>query len=80
MFMILLWCKKTDAISYSSDKKVVLKKSCCNRLAEESFFFLQDYALIVPAEQHGRGDLELLPIDKSGDFLTMCVNEGFELK
>ncbi|PVD23436.1 hypothetical protein C0Q70_16705 [Pomacea canaliculata] len=39
-----------------------------------------DYALIVPAEQHGRGDLELLPIDKSGDFLTMCVNEGFELK
>nr|KAG5701572.1 hypothetical protein BaRGS_024822 [Batillaria attramentaria] len=38
-----------------------------------------DYALIVPAEYYTPFDLELQPIDKSGDFLTNCVNEGFEL-
>ena len=40
----------------------------------------QDYALIVPAETYTPFDLELQPIDTSGDFFTECVDEGFVLK
>ncbi|KAK7100839.1 laminin subunit alpha-like isoform X2 [Littorina saxatilis] len=39
-----------------------------------------DYALIVPSERYTPFDLVLQPIDRSGDFLTQCVDEGFRLK
>ncbi|XP_071119471.1 laminin subunit alpha-like [Haliotis cracherodii] len=39
-----------------------------------------DYVLIAPANQYNMRNLDLHPIDKSGDFLTECVNDGFELR
>ncbi|XP_041356694.1 laminin subunit alpha-like [Gigantopelta aegis] len=39
-----------------------------------------DYVLASPANQFSPRDLELQPIDKSGEFLEQCVDEGFVLK
>ncbi|XP_012943161.1 laminin subunit alpha isoform X2 [Aplysia californica] len=39
-----------------------------------------DYLLIVPMDQYHKDYMDLLPVDKSGDFLNMCVDEGFQLK
>ncbi|BFY99968.1 hypothetical protein BsWGS_03008 [Bradybaena similaris] len=39
-----------------------------------------DYLLIVPADQFSKDYLDLAPIDKSEDFLSLCVDEGFQLR
>uniref|UniRef100_A0A0B7BNE7 Laminin subunit alpha n=1 Tax=Arion vulgaris TaxID=1028688 RepID=A0A0B7BNE7_9EUPU len=39
-----------------------------------------DYLLIVPADQFSKDYLDLSPIDKSEYFLSLCVDEGFQLR
>ncbi|KAH9496293.1 hypothetical protein Btru_018041, partial [Bulinus truncatus] len=39
-----------------------------------------DYMLIVPVDQFNTDFLDILPVDKSAEFLTKCVDAGFQLK
>ncbi|XP_059144333.1 laminin subunit alpha-like [Physella acuta] len=39
-----------------------------------------DYLLIVPQDQYKYDVLDVQPIDKSGEFLNLCVDEGFQLR
>ncbi|CAL1548003.1 unnamed protein product [Lymnaea stagnalis] len=39
-----------------------------------------DYLLIVPKDQFNNDYLEIQPVDKSEEFLTKCVDDGFQLK
>ncbi|XP_055884413.1 laminin subunit alpha-like isoform X2 [Biomphalaria glabrata] len=39
-----------------------------------------DYMLIVPVDQYNPDFLDVLPVDKSAEFLKKCVDDGFQLK
>ena len=78
--IIPYFCRKLGKILQNLSSAAVVIGALKVKNVQHCIVFVQDYMLLVPANQYSPQDINLLPIDNSRSFIEDCVDEGYKIR